>query len=79
MIGKEEESKGEMFTMLIEELKLSVRAYNSLKRADVNTVENLTQKTEEEMIKMRNLGVKSLEEVEFKLKELGLSFRLEEA
>ena len=65
--------------MLIEELKLSVRAYNSLKRADVNTVENLTQKTEEEMIKMRNLGVKSLEEVEFKLKELGLSFRLEEA
>ncbi|HEY8908900.1 MAG TPA: DNA-directed RNA polymerase subunit alpha [Desulfosporosinus sp.] len=62
----------------IEELKLSVRAYNGLKRAGVFTLEDLTRKTEEDMMKMRNLGSKSLEEVEFKLKELGLSFRLEE-
>jgi DNA-directed RNA polymerase subunit alpha len=64
--------------MIIEDLKLSVRAYNSLKRTGVNTVEELTRKTAEDMIKMRNLGRKSLEEVEDKLKELGLSFRRED-
>ena len=59
----------------IEELDLSVRSFNCLKRAGINTVADLTQKTEEEMIKVRNLGKKSLEEVELKLKELGLSLK----
>jgi len=78
MVEKEEEPKDKILKMLIEDLKLSVRAYNGLKRAGVNTLDDLTQKTEEDMIKMRNLGSKSLEEVELKLNELGLSFRLEE-
>ncbi len=72
---KEEEVKSKVLSMSIEELKLSVRAYNSLKRTGVNTVEDLTQKTEDDMIKMRNLGSKSLEEIESKLKDLGLEFR----
>ncbi len=58
---------------MIDELELSVRSYNCLKRAGINTVEELTNKTEEEMMKVRNLGRKSLEEVHAKLKELGLS------
>jgi len=78
MVEKEEESKGEILNMLIDDLDLSARAYNSLKRTGVNTLEELTQKTEEGMIKLRNLGSKSLEEVKFKLKELGLSFRANE-
>jgi len=78
IVEKEVESKSKIHNMLIEELKLSVRAYNSLKRTGVNTVEDLTQKTEEDMINMRNLGRKSFEEVEYKLKELGLVFRPEE-
>ena len=78
MVEREEEPKAKILDIGIEELKLSVRAYNGLKRAGVNTVEDLTQKTEEDMFKMRNLGSKSLEDVEFKLKELGLSFRPEE-
>lgn len=73
MVEKEEANK--ILEMTIEELDLSVRSYNCLKRAGINSVEELTQKTEEDMIKVRNLGRKSLEEVEFKLKELGLSFR----
>ena len=60
-------------TMTIEELDLSVRSFNCLKRANINTVEDLTNKTEEEMIKVRNLGRKSLEEVEHKLAMMGLS------
>lgn len=75
MVEKEEEAKDKILEMTIEELDLSVRSYNCLKRAGINTVEELTQKTEEDMIKVRNLGRKSLEEVEFKLKELGLGFR----
>ena len=59
--------------MTIEELDLSVRSYNCLKRAGINTVEELTNKTPEDMMKVRNLGRKSLEEVLAKLKELGLS------
>ena len=59
--------------MTIEELDLSVRSFNCLKRANINTVEDLTNKTEEEMIKVRNLGRKSLEEVEHKLAMMGLS------
>lgn len=75
MVEKEEEAKDKILEMTIEELDLSVRSYNCLKRAGINTVQELIQKTEEDMIKVRNLGRKSLEEVEHKLKELGLSFR----
>ena len=59
----------------IEELDLSVRSYNCLKRAGINTVEELIKKNEEEMMKVRNLGRKSLEEVQQKLAALGLSLR----
>jgi len=59
--------------MTIEELDLSVRSYNCLKRAGINTVEDLISRTEEDMMKVRNLGRKSLEEVVNKLKALGLS------
>ena len=59
----------------IEELDLSVRSYNCLKRAGINTVEELTNKTSEDMMKVRNLGRKSLEEVLAKLKELGLQLK----
>jgi len=62
----------------VEELELSMRAYNCLKRADIDTVGQLIQKTEQEISKVRNMGKKSLEEVKTKLAELGLAFRLEE-
>ena len=75
---EEEESKGSILDMLIEDLELSVRSYNCLKRAGINRVVELTRKTGEEMVKTRNLGRKSLEEVEDKLKELGFSFRIED-
>lgn len=75
MVEKEEESKNRILEMTIEELDLSVRSYNCLKRAGINSVEELIQKSEEDMIKVRNLGRKSLEEVEQKLAELGLSFK----
>lgn len=74
MIEKEENEKEKVLEMNIDELELSVRSYNCLKRAGINTVEELTNKTSEEMMKVRNLGRKSLEEVLAKLKELGLSF-----
>ena len=61
--------------MSIEELELSVRSFNCLKRASINTVEELTRKTEEEMMKVRNLGKKSLDEVKQKLEELGLGLK----
>ena len=61
--------------MTIEELDLSVRSFNCLKRAGIDTVEDLTNRTVEDMIKIRNLGKKSLEEVEQKLRSLGLSFK----
>ena len=64
--------------MTIEELDLSVRSYNCLKRASINTVEELIKKTEEDMMKVRNLGRKSLEEVINKLHSLGLSLSSEE-
>ena len=75
---KEEEKKPLDLTkpyeeMTIEELDLSVRSYNCLKRAGINTVHDLTEKTQEEMIKVRNLGSKSLEEVLNKIDSLGLS------
>jgi len=75
MVEKEEEEKDRILEMPIEELDLSVRSYNCLKRAGINTVEELIRKTEEDMLKVRNLGKKSLQEVKDKLAELGLSLR----
>jgi DNA-directed RNA polymerase subunit alpha len=75
MVEKEEDKKEKVLEMTIEELDLSVRSYNCLKRAGINTVEELTQKTEEDMMKVRNLGKKSLEEVQSKLAELNLSLK----
>jgi DNA-directed RNA polymerase subunit alpha len=75
---KQADEKSKILEMPIEELELSVRSYNCLKRAGINTVENLIQRTEEDMIKVRNLGRKSLEEVDQKLKELELSLRKDE-
>ena len=72
MIEKENDEKEKVLEMSIDELELSVRSYNCLKRAGINTVEELTNKTAEDMMKVRNLGRKSLEEVLAKLKELGL-------
>ena len=72
MVEKEEDEKEKVLEMSIDELELSVRSYNCLKRAGINTVEELTNKTPEDMMKVRNLGRKSLEEVLAKLKELGL-------
>ncbi len=75
MVEKEETQKEKMLEMTIEELDLSVRSYNCLKRAGINTVQELTNKSEPEMIKVRNLGRKSLEEVKLKLHDLGLGLR----
>jgi DNA-directed RNA polymerase subunit alpha len=78
MVEKEEDKKEKVLEMTIEELDLSVRSYNCLKRAGINTVQELTQKSEEDMMKVRNLGRKSLEEVQEKLAELGLGLRQED-
>jgi len=75
MVEKEENQKEKALEMTIEELELSVRSFNCLKRAAINTVEELTQRSEEDMMKVRNLGKKSLDEVKHKLEELGLSLR----
>ena len=75
MVEKEEGKKEKVLEMSIEELDLSVRSYNCLKRAGINTVEDLASKTEDEMMKVRNLGRKSLEEVLNKMAELGLSLK----
>ena len=72
MIEKEDDEKEKVLEMSIDELELSVRSYNCLKRAGINTVEELTNRTPDDMMKVRNLGRKSLEEVLAKLKELGL-------
>lgn len=80
MVEKEDNEKETVLAMSIDELELSVRSYNCLKRAGINTVEELTNKTSEDMMKVRNLGRKSLEEVLAKLKELGLQLNpVEEA
>lgn len=78
MVEKEEEQKDKILEMTIEELDLSVRSYNCLKRAGINTVEELIQRNEEDMMKVRNLGKKSLEEVIHKLLDLGLNLRKED-
>ena len=73
MGAAEEEEPFNALSMSIEDLELSVRSFNCLKRAGINTVEQLTNKTPDDMMKVRNLGKKSLDEVLLKLKELGLS------
>ena len=78
MIEREETIKEKVLEMTIEELDLSVRSFNCLKRAGIDTVEDLINRTEEDMIKVKNLGKKSLEEVIFKLQSLGLELRKEE-
>ena len=75
IVEKEEDDSQKVMDMNIDELELSVRSYNCLKRAGINTVEELTNKTAEDMMKVRNLGKKSLDEVNAKLKELGLDFK----
>ena len=74
MVEKEESKKEKVLEMSIEDLELSVRSFNCLKRAGISTVEDLTNKTEAEMMKVRNLGKKSLDEVTNKLHSLGLDF-----
>ena len=78
VVEKEEPETDDLLSITIEELDLSVRSFNCLKRANINTVGDLVSKTQEEMIKVRNLGRKSLEEVEHKLVQLGLHLADEE-
>lgn len=78
MVEKEEDQSEKVKEMTVEELDLSVRSFNCLKRAGINTVGELTNKTEEDMMKVRNLGKKSLEEVVSKLQEMNLSLKTEE-
>ena len=78
MVEKEESKKERVLEMPIEELELSVRSYNCLKRAGIYSVEDLTNKTEAQMMKVRNLGKKSLDEVVLKLRNLGLGFKSED-
>ena len=78
MVEPTENKKEKVLEMTIEELDLSVRSYNCLKRAGINTVEDLTNKSEEDMMKVRNLGKKSLDEVVYKLNGLGLFLKKEE-
>ena len=78
MIEKEDNAQAKVLEMNIDELELSVRSYNCLKRAGINTVEELTNRSPEDMMKVRNLGRKSLDEVLAKLKELGLQLNSSE-
>jgi len=78
MVVKEDDDKEQILEMTVDELDLSVRSYNCLKRANIHTVGDLINKTEEEMMRVRNLGRKSLDEVVSKLAALGLSLRREE-
>ena len=75
MVDREETIKEKVLEMTIEELDMSVRSFNCLKRAGIDTVEDLINRTEEDMMKVRNLGKKSLEEVIQKLQSLGLSLK----
>ena len=78
MVEREETKKEKVLEMTIEELDLSVRSFNCLKRAGMDTVEDLTSSTEADMMKVRNLGKKSLEEVVAKLESLGFNLNKEE-
>ena len=73
LVKNEDDRQQKILAMAIEDMDLSVRSYNCLKRANIHTVEDLTKKTEEEMLKVRNLGRKSLDEVILKLQSYGLS------
>ena len=78
LISREEDEKKKILEMSIEEMDLSVRSYNCLKRANIHTIEDLTQRTEEDMLKVRNLGRKSLEDVVSKLASYGLTLKSSE-
>ena len=78
MVDSQDDDNRKILEMTIEELDLSVRSFNCLKRAGVNTVEDLTTKTEDDMMKVRNLGKKSLDEVVAKLHSFGLDLRSED-
>ena len=78
LVSQEEEAPVKMLEMSIEDMDLSVRSYNCLKRANINTIDDLTKKSREDMLKVRNLGLKSLEEVIGKLEAMGLSLRNDE-
>ena len=78
MVEKEDEEKDKILETTIEELELSVRSSNCLKRAGINNVEELINKTEEDLLKVRNLGNKSLEEILGKMKELGIELKKSE-
>ncbi len=75
LVSKEDDQKTKLLDMPIEDMDLSVRSYNCLKRANINTVEDLTKKSREDMLKVRNLGLKSIDEVFEKLTEYGLNFK----
>jgi DNA-directed RNA polymerase subunit alpha len=78
LVSSKEDKQIKLLEMSIEDMDLSVRSYNCLKRANINTVEDLTKKSEEDMLKVRNLGRKSLDEVIQKLQSYGLSLRKQE-
>jgi len=78
MVEKDDNSKAKVLEMTIEDLDISVRSFNCLKRANINTVEDLISKSESDMMKVRNLGRKSLDEVVAKLSSLGLALRKED-
>ncbi len=78
LVNKEQDEQVKVLEMPIEELDLSVRSYNCLKRANINTVEDLTKKSKSDMLKVRNLGLKSIEEVVTKLENLGLGLKNDE-
>lgn len=78
LVTPEEDKQNKVLEMSIEDMDLSVRSYNCLKRANINTIEDLTKKSKEDMLKVRNLGLKSLEEVEQKLEGYGFSLRKDE-
>ena len=78
LVKNEDDKQAKILAMAIEDMDLSVRSYNCLKRANIHTVEDLTRKTEDEMLKVRNLGRKSLDEVIQKLESYGLSLSKKE-
>jgi DNA-directed RNA polymerase subunit alpha len=78
LVKTEDDKQQQILKMAIEEMDLSVRSYNCLKRANIHTVEDLTKKTEDDMLKVRNLGRKSLEEVILKLESYGLALKQQE-
>ena len=78
LVSQDNDKAQKVLEMSVEDLDLSVRSYNCLKRANIHTVEDLTRRTEDDMLKVRNLGRKSLEEVVKKLEDLGLGLKAQE-